>query len=432
MITDHTGAIVQEQSFDAWGLRRNAVDWQVLSSSILTSSFGVFSDPITTRGFTGHEMVDEVGIIHMNGRIYDPKLGRFLQADPFVQEPFNTQSLNRYSYVINNPLAYTDPSGFEFFKELFDDALGFTESPLLSSVVQIAGCTMTSGLGCAYFVAGFNAANTYAATGDFGASLKAGAIAGFSAAAFHFIGGQFTPESSGFWAQNSYGHIGSHAITGGVLAELQGGKFGHGFMSAGLTKALSPSFSDISGVTINDIDIGEVVMAATLGGSISQLTGGKFANGAVTAAFANILNAQGRKHRRDAQKGQDCDRFCMNKIDGLTERDIRKSFEEGNGWGKQELDKRAVLHNQGVPKGTNRVYKHADGREAVFTGPPENSLAVTGRNGPTYNYGTGAGVWNDVTHVILDVIPYYWEKAGPADNSTFWERAGCTFTCYSE
>ncbi len=240
----------------------------------------------------------EVQCIHMNGRIYDPKLGRFLQADPFVQEPFNTQSLNRYSYVINNPLAYTDPSGFEFFKELFDDALGLTESPLLSSVVQIAGCAISGGTGCAYFVAGFNAANTYAATGDFGASLKAGAIAGFSAAAFRFIGGQFTDGGSGFWAQNGYGHIGSHAITGGVVAELQGGKFGHGFMSAGLTKALSPSFSDISGVTIDNIDIGEVVMAATLGGSISSLTGGKFANGAVTAAFANILNAQSRKRKQ--------------------------------------------------------------------------------------------------------------------------------------
>ena len=57
-------------------------------------------------------MVDSVGIIHMNGRIYDPTLGRFLQADPFIQAPYNTQSLNRYSYVLNNPLNATDPSGY--------------------------------------------------------------------------------------------------------------------------------------------------------------------------------------------------------------------------------------------------------------------------------------------------------------------------------
>ena len=50
--------------------------------------------------------------IHMNGRIYDPTIGRFLQADPVIQDPYNTQSLNRYSYVMNNPLSYTDPTGY--------------------------------------------------------------------------------------------------------------------------------------------------------------------------------------------------------------------------------------------------------------------------------------------------------------------------------
>lgn len=53
----------------------------------------------------------------MNGRIYDPTLGRFLQADPHIQAPNNTQSYNRYSYVLNNPMSYTDPSGY-FFKAL--------------------------------------------------------------------------------------------------------------------------------------------------------------------------------------------------------------------------------------------------------------------------------------------------------------------------
>ena len=48
----------------------------------------------------------------MNGRIYDPLLGRFLSADPVVQAPNNLQSYNRYSYVLNNPLSLTDPTGF--------------------------------------------------------------------------------------------------------------------------------------------------------------------------------------------------------------------------------------------------------------------------------------------------------------------------------
>mgnify|MGYP001305478865 CR=1 FL=1 len=49
----------------------------------------------------------------MNGRVYDPELGRFMSADPFVQAPHNTQSYNRYSYVFNNPLSFTDPNGYQ-------------------------------------------------------------------------------------------------------------------------------------------------------------------------------------------------------------------------------------------------------------------------------------------------------------------------------
>jgi RHS repeat-associated protein len=52
------------------------------------------------------------GLINMNGRVYDPYLQRFLSPDPFVQEPGNAQNYNRYSYVLNNPLMYVDPSGY--------------------------------------------------------------------------------------------------------------------------------------------------------------------------------------------------------------------------------------------------------------------------------------------------------------------------------
>ncbi len=74
----------------------------------------VIQSTITNRGYTGHEEIAEVALIHMNGRIYDQELGRFLSADPFVQAPFQTFSFNRYTYVNNNPLKYTDPSGYYF------------------------------------------------------------------------------------------------------------------------------------------------------------------------------------------------------------------------------------------------------------------------------------------------------------------------------
>ncbi len=107
-ITGETGAVVERLSFDSHGKRRLA-DW--------TAGDPASPDAETPRGFTAHEHLDSVGLIHMNGRVYDPTLGRFLSADPFVPDPTATQAFNRYSYVGNNPLSYTDPSGF-FFKKI--------------------------------------------------------------------------------------------------------------------------------------------------------------------------------------------------------------------------------------------------------------------------------------------------------------------------
>jgi RHS repeat-associated protein len=67
----------------------------------------------TPRGFTQHEHLNSVELIHMNGRAFDYNLGRFLSVDPIIQFPTNSQSLNPYSYIMNNPLAGTDPTGFK-------------------------------------------------------------------------------------------------------------------------------------------------------------------------------------------------------------------------------------------------------------------------------------------------------------------------------
>uniref|UniRef100_UPI001C46D57F RHS repeat domain-containing protein n=1 Tax=Alteromonas lipotrueiana TaxID=2803815 RepID=UPI001C46D57F len=72
----------------------------------------------TRKGFTDHEHLDEVELIHMNGRVYDYNLGRFLSVDPFIQGVGNSQGINPYSYVMNNPLGYTDPTGYTAEKEV--------------------------------------------------------------------------------------------------------------------------------------------------------------------------------------------------------------------------------------------------------------------------------------------------------------------------
>ena len=109
VIADASGKLEQSMSFDVFGARRDAKTW-----ARDFSDQAKFTSKITLRGFTGHEQMDEVGLVHMGGRIYDPILGRFLQADPMVQAPENIQNLNRYSYVMNNPLNKTDPSGYIF------------------------------------------------------------------------------------------------------------------------------------------------------------------------------------------------------------------------------------------------------------------------------------------------------------------------------
>jgi RHS repeat-associated protein len=73
----------------------------------------VGSDERMHRGYTGHEELAALDLVHMNGRVQDPLLGRFLSPDPFVQAPYHSQSLNRYAYVWNNPLSLVDPSGFQ-------------------------------------------------------------------------------------------------------------------------------------------------------------------------------------------------------------------------------------------------------------------------------------------------------------------------------
>ncbi|MDF2176845.1 SpvB/TcaC N-terminal domain-containing protein [Aliiglaciecola sp. CAU 1673] len=110
-IADENGDLVARMSYDAFGKRREGSSWNALQSAFAQPSIKAALD-ITERGFTGHEHVDHADIIHMNGRIYDSVTGRFVQADPIVQAPENGQSLNRYSYVFNNPLSYTDPTGY--------------------------------------------------------------------------------------------------------------------------------------------------------------------------------------------------------------------------------------------------------------------------------------------------------------------------------
>jgi RHS repeat-associated protein len=129
-VTSETGTILARMNFDSWGRRRNSQNYSYISANTIEVHNGLpgLSSSNTNlpawlyRGYTGHEMLNEFGLINMNARLYDPVVGMLLSCDNYVQDPTNTQNYNRYSYCINSPLKYTDPTGNIFG---WDDAINF-------------------------------------------------------------------------------------------------------------------------------------------------------------------------------------------------------------------------------------------------------------------------------------------------------------------
>jgi RHS repeat-associated protein len=303
------GALLEEMSFDAWGQRRNA-DW--------TPMAGLFKGS-HERGFTNHEHYDLFSLIDMNGRVYDPVLGRFLSPDPFIQDMTDLQSLNRYSYCNNNPLSYTDPSGY-FFKKIWKRAKKLFKSvikPLIVTAVTIVTAKLTFGAslivsGAAAGFAG-NVTNTLLNGGSLGDALKSGVkgaiIGGISAGLAHTVGdlagialgGQEFAQAS---LMQQAAHIGiktiGHGIVQGAMAELQGGKFIQGFASGAVSGAAGPLIGQVNG--FEGAYAARVSIAAIVGGTASKLAGGNFANGAVSGAFVQMYNEEMHKPRYDPRR----------------------------------------------------------------------------------------------------------------------------------
>jgi RHS repeat-associated protein len=113
--TNHAGAVTGRYAYDPFGKRRfSNGSYDPFGTIVVDFAANSATTAGTDRGFTEHEHLDDIGLIHMNGRIFDPRLGLFLQADRFVQAPKDLQNYNRYAYCLNNPLTCADPSGFMF------------------------------------------------------------------------------------------------------------------------------------------------------------------------------------------------------------------------------------------------------------------------------------------------------------------------------
>lgn len=210
-VTNSAGIVEYEQNFDAWGRNRNASTWTY--TSIPTAPIWLY------RGFTGHEHLPQFNFINMNGRLYDPIVGRMLSPDNNIQMPDYTQNYNRYSYALNNPLRFTDPDGeFLFVPVMIGMAIGAATYTAIHLVTHdfnfkgwdwgaFAGAVVAGGVG-----------------GAIAPALAAAGIGGF-------YGGAITGGASGFaanlttgiWHGDKFGSIVTSSFKGALIGAAIGG-----------------------------------------------------------------------------------------------------------------------------------------------------------------------------------------------------------------
>ncbi|MCF6299716.1 MAG: hypothetical protein L3J52_01120 [Proteobacteria bacterium] len=288
-ITDSKGNLLQKMSFSAWGERRLPAGWDIIP----TSSTRNYLSDYTTKGFTGHEMLDALGIINMGGRIYDAAIGRMLQADPVVMEPEASQGYNRYAYVGNNPISFTDPTGYihKKLRRIFAVAVAVVISiyaaPLLGLGVFASG-----------FLAGF--ASTYILTGNLKTSLKAGLISG----AVAFAGSQM----SGINAPTEATTAGSGTAAGGA-----GNTVGQSALSGVAPTTTSASASGIAASSITATDIAVQVLAGLdprVGAIISFYNGGMYNAAGEFYSYGAIVQNLASGYGK-FKFGQELERFAV-------------------------------------------------------------------------------------------------------------------------
>ena len=266
MITNDQGGIVEKRQFDAWG---NIVKIQ--------DGYGVDLPAfvILDRGFTGHEHLLGVGLIHMNARLYDPRLHRFLSPDGQLQDPFNTQNYNNYAYAMNNPLMYTDPSGeiLWLIPALIFVAKAAIVGAAIGAVSYTASIALSNG--------GFNNWNW----GQFGKSVGFGAISGVVTAGI----------GAGFGDIGKFGHELlrglAHGVAQGGISAISGGDFLTGFAAGGLGSLAGSGWQSLG--EFAQSGVGTVAFSAVSGGIGAELTGGNFWQGAGTGAIVAGMNHLG-------------------------------------------------------------------------------------------------------------------------------------------
>lgn len=251
------GTDVLALSFDAWGKRRNA-DWTAdPADQRLADTHWI------ERGYTGHEHIDDMALIHMNGRLEDPVLGRMLSPDPVLGSLSSPQALNPYAYVANDPTSYTDPSGLFLSKVVKFIRRGLSSAAsFVRRVASNWGREIVAAI-AAYYTAGavsnayFNHA-IHAAGGMGAAAVDIGSITAIG---------------------NTLGYAAGGAVAGGIATGNARGAF-FGMVSGNL-------FGTVNTIFGGSYTVGRVLADAAIGGTSARLQGGDFWRGAgLSASFS--------------------------------------------------------------------------------------------------------------------------------------------------
>ncbi|MBS3992185.1 MAG: VCBS repeat-containing protein [Bacteroidetes bacterium] len=298
-ITNATAQLIEKRLFDAWGELIKVQDGAGNNLAQLT-----FFD----RGYTGHEHLQSVGLIHMNGRLYDPVLHRFLQPDNFVQDPYNTQNYNRYGYVLNNPLKYIDPSG---------EVITLGTAVLIGALVSATSYTLTALVTDVPFTA----------LGFFEASFM-GAISG----GVTFGIGEYALTITRLGVRIAFQSL-AHGTFQGMMS---GGNFWQGFASGALSSLASSLYGGsgyknaegnfvsqtrgLNGI-IGGSELGMIAFGTIAGGAGAALTKGNFWQGAATGLMVSGLNHAMHQMGSKASSIEDLQRK------GFTEEQIKSIYD---------------------------------------------------------------------------------------------------------
>ena len=261
-ITDLNGKLIEARHFDAWG--------KVLS--ITDGNGNKLDNLLLDRGYTGHEHLASVGLIHMNGRLYDPALHRFLMPDNYIQDPFNTQNFNRYGYCLNNPLVYVDQDG-EWV---------FLVAALIGAYIGGAQANGT------YNPFKWNYSNADTWMGITGGAIIGVASAGVGIAVGGAVAGGATIVSSmvGGAAGGAVSGAGFAVLPGGNGKVLQG--FGVGALSGAIGGAAGFAAGKGTNVLLQGVNITSPVAKGLVAGAIGGTAGG--AIGGFTAGYITTGN----------------------------------------------------------------------------------------------------------------------------------------------